>query len=280
MIAVTEEQALVAARAKAEEALYGSPFRLHITRLAPEYIRRYCPPQASVLDIGCGSGRYALFFIEAGIKGAYLGIDINPQRWEEAIAPPGFAVAFREWDAHRVGELGASFDFALSLTAFEHFADDARVARGLAQALKPSAHALIVVPATYSYPLYGRHGHRRYTRHDLRKLANQAGLKIVELRQVGGLAGWLFHFAWFFPAHVLRLSGKALLYALFGFNRERARRTWPRLVRFFDRLGQHHLAWRWGRRLHRAGLLLTQKLDRFLPLCEVGYLTVLRRPPA
>jgi SAM-dependent methyltransferase len=280
MNVVSEEQAKLAARAKAAEAFHGSPFRLHITRLAPEYIRRFCPPRADVLDVGCGSGRYALFFIEAGVGGSYLGIDINPRRWEKAIAPPSFSVRFREWDAHEVGELGESFDFVISLTAFEHFADDARVMRGVAKVLRTGAHALVVVPAKYSYPLYGKHGYRRYARRDVGELANQAGLEIVELRAVGGLAGWLFHFVWFFPAQALRAGAKAVFYAIFGFQRDRARRTWPRLARFLDRLGQHHLDWRWGRALHRAGLICSEKLDRFLPLFEVGYLAVLRRPQA
>ncbi len=278
MNTISAEQALAEAHAKAAEADYGSPFRWQITRLAPAYIRRYCPPQARVLDVGCGSGRYALFFIEAGIHGAYLGIDINPQRWEESTSPPDFAIAFREWDAHRVGELGETFDFVLSLTAFEHFADDARVMRGLAPVLTPGAAALVIVPATWSYPLYGKHGYRRYTAAGLRALAEQAGLEVVEQQPVGGLAGWLFHFHWFFPAHVLRLAGKTALYALHGFDRERARRAWPRLTRWLDRLGQHHLAWNWGRRLHRAGLLLAARLDRVLPLASVGHLIVLRRP--
>lgn len=278
-MAISYEDARRLAREKAAQADYGSPFRRALTQMAPAAIARYCPPRGEVLDIGCGSGRYAYFFIEAGVTGAYTGIDISDERWTTPLDLPAELPGQRlVQDAHEADRLGREFDFVLSFTAFEHFADDRRAARAVAKVLKPGAHALIVVPSVWSFPLYGPHGYRRYTEKSLRELATQAGLETVELRRVGGLAGWLFHFHWFFPAWVFRSLGKAVLYAAFGFDRARARRAAPRLTAFLDRLGEHHLRWSWGRRFHAGLLRLTAALDRFLPSLEVGYLAVWRRP--
>jgi SAM-dependent methyltransferase len=274
---VTYEQALAAAREKTREAGYGSPFRYELTRLAPAAIRRYCPTPADVLDVGCGSGRYALFFIEAGVTGSYTGVDISDERWHDLPLPAEFPGERRRMDAIEIDRIGRSFDFVISLTAFEHFADDKQVAWGIARVMKPGAHMLLAVPAPASYPLYGPHGFRRYSADDLRALAEEAGLRVVELRKVGGLAGWLFHFNWFFPAAVWRFAVKAVLYALVGGNREAARQRWPRLMEWLDSLGQYHLRCRFGRFLHRLGLRLASRLDPYLPILEVGWLAVLRR---
>lgn len=269
--------ALAAAQRKAEEADYGSPFRLLITRTTPELLRRHCPPLADVLDVGCGSGRYALFFIEAGVTGSYTGVDIADTRLTDWHLPDSFPGTFRQHDAHRLGELGETFDFVLSLTAFEHFADDAQAMRGVAQVMRDDAKALIVVPGKASYPLYGKHGYRRYNPAMLRRLAADAGLSIVELKPLGGAASWLFHFLWFWPAHALRLIGKTMLYGLHGMNKEKARRAHPHLLGRLDGLGNHHLKWRWGRRLHKCLLRAAVRVDRLLPFLPVGWLVVLQR---
>jgi len=274
---VTYRDAEKSARHKAAEADYGSPFRHALSRLAPATISRYCPLEADVLDVGCGSGRYALFFIEAGVRGCYTGVDISDRRWGELPLPPEFPGRLVKMDAHHLDAWDETFDFILSLTAFEHFADDARVARGVAHVLRPGAHAVIAVPGPWSYPLYGPHGYRRYSPAALRALAAQAGLTVTELRRVGGPAGWLFHFLWFFPPALARLIGKALLAAMAGFDKQRARRRFSRGWLLLDGLGNHHLRWDWGRRLHRFCLRLAAWADRALPFMPTGYLAVFRK---
>jgi SAM-dependent methyltransferase len=274
----TYDQARQAARAKAEQADYGSPFRYELTRRAPALIAAHCPNPATVLDVGCGSGRYALFFIEAGIHGQYVGVDISQERWDDLPLPPELPGRRVQLDAHELASLDDRFDFVISLTAYEHFADDAKVARGMAAVMKPGAAALVAVPATWSFPLYGPHGFRRYTGDSVRRLARQAGLEVVTLQAVGGPAGWLFHFLWFFPATVLRLGGKALLYGAAAGDRTRVRARFPRLVNWLDGLGNHHLKWAWGRALHRACLRAASALDGRVPLLSVGWLTLLRKP--
>ena len=45
-----------------------------------------------MLDIGCGAGRYALYFVDAGVRGEYVGMDIDTQKWTDENLPEGFAV--------------------------------------------------------------------------------------------------------------------------------------------------------------------------------------------
>lgn len=263
---------------KADEAFYGSPFRRRISVMTPDYIRRYCPNPARILDIGCGSGRYALFFLDAGVRGTYMGVDITDQTWAVEHVPEDFVRSFTKIDAHQLSRLGGEYDFAISLTAYEHFEDDRLVTRELAAVLAPGGRALIVVPATWSYPLYGRHGFRRYTPSDIRELARGAGLDLCELRPMGGFASWLFHFLWFFPAHAVRLALKTVIFAAYGFRKSAARARWPRVFDALDRLGNWHLARSWGRAIHKAGLLLAERLDQLLPFAPVGYIFILERP--
>lgn len=279
-VEVTYEQARAAARVKTGEANWGSPFRYELTRRVPALIAHYCPREAAVLDVGCGSGRYVLFLVDAGITGTYTGLDISDDRWDELPLPtelPGMRLMH---DAHRLDELDTRFDFVLSLTAFEHFKEDHRVARGVAAVLKPGACALIAVPSHASHPLYGEHGFRRYSSYELRNLATGAGLEVVALEPVSGLLGWLFHFFWFVPAEVFRQAGKAALFVAAGLDKPRAQRRWPRVWQALDDLGQHHLRWAWGRALHHGCLAVASVVDRLLPVLSVGYLSVWRRPEA
>lgn len=265
-------------RQKVDESFYGSPFRRRISAMTPQAIARWCPNPARILDIGCGSGRYALFFLDQGIRGEYTGVDITDQTWEVESVPDDFRRDFARLDAHRLSRLNRRFDFAISLTAYEHFEDDALVTRELASVLDAGGRALVVVPSVYSYPLYGRHGFRRYTTSSVRALAEQSGLGIRECRPMAGLASWLFHFLWFFPAHALRLAAKTFLFAAHGFDKAKARARFPRLFAWLDELGNRHLRFTTGRAAHKWLLLAAERIDRFLPFFPVGYLVLFEKP--
>ncbi|MBZ0270789.1 class I SAM-dependent methyltransferase [bacterium] len=279
-MAVTYEQAVGAARKKAEEANWGSPFRYRLTRMIPEAVRRHCPPVADVLDVGCGSGRYSHFFVEAGISGTYTGVDIEPHTLDGFELENRFAARILALDAHKIGELPDRFDFVLSVTAWEHFEDDQTVTNGVAKIMNPGAKALIAIPSHYSYPLYGKHGFRRYGPGRIREMGRQAGLETVKCAKVCGAASWLFHFLWFIPAHAIRLGGKTLLYLIHGMNRERARARHARLANWLDHMGEHHVRHPAGRAIHHALLAASDAVDRVLPFFEVGYLVVYRKPGA
>lgn len=90
----------------------------------------------------------------------------------------------------------SEFDSVLCLNVLEHVERDEEALRRLAASLCPDGRLLLLVPAHPS--LYGRYdratGHaRRYTRAELRRKLEDAGLAIDELRHVNplGALGWL-----------------------------------------------------------------------------------------
>ncbi len=58
------------------------------------------PPQASVLDLGCGNGKIPLYLAENGFEGSYLGVDFSLGLLEWAVhdQPLGFETDFIELD--------------------------------------------------------------------------------------------------------------------------------------------------------------------------------------
>jgi SAM-dependent methyltransferase len=131
------------------------------------------PPQARILDAGCGSGRN---MVELARNGVVTGIELS----ETSVA------LARERDAGEVilGSVldmpfaDASFDLAVSLDVIEHLEDDLSALRELRRTVAPGGALLVTVPA-YQWLWSGHdeinHHHRRYTRRSLQQVAERAG---------------------------------------------------------------------------------------------------------
>jgi SAM-dependent methyltransferase len=131
------------------------------------------PPQARILDAGCGSGRN---MVELARNGVVTGIELS----ETSVA------LARERDAGEVilGSVldmpfaDASFDLAVSLDVIEHLEDDLCALRELRRTVAPGGALLVTVPA-YQWLWSGHdeinHHHRRYTRRSLQQVAERAG---------------------------------------------------------------------------------------------------------
>ena len=134
------------------------------------------PPDARILDAGCGSGRN---MIELARRGPVTGIELSQTSVDLA-------------RARNVGEVisgsvldmpfaDASFDLAVSLDVIEHLEDDLAALRELRRTVAPGGALLVTVPA-YQWLWSGHdeinHHHRRYTRRTLQRvalLASRAG---------------------------------------------------------------------------------------------------------
>jgi hypothetical protein len=92
-----------------------------------------------------------------------------------------------------------------SSSALEHFPDiDATLAM-VAKATKPGGISLHVVPAPWSFFLYGIHGFRRFSVTDLTNMFSHHGFSIERIDSLGGLPSFLLHeLAITVPAKVLR----------------------------------------------------------------------------
>jgi SAM-dependent methyltransferase len=90
---------------------------------------RLLRPWRSVLDVGCGYGRVAPAFIDAGYE--YVGVDVSPVAIEaaRALEPRG---SYRVGSALEI-ELDRRFDLVCVLYVFVHFVDDGDWRRLLAK---------------------------------------------------------------------------------------------------------------------------------------------------
>jgi SAM-dependent methyltransferase len=207
------------------------PLRRHVLIVEAEIedavaaFARSLAPGARVLDAGAGENKYKHHFA----LGRYCGVDL--------------AVGDTKWDYSRLdalADLGAlpfrdgTFDAALNIVTLEHLAEPARALAEIARVLGPGAPLVVAAPQdweTHQAP----HDYFRYTRYGLRRLLDEAGFEVVEMRAHGGyfrlLARRLLNGLQFFtggirwlgflPAAILVTPPALILPFLDGLDRER-----------------------------------------------------------
>lgn len=97
----------------------------------------------SVLDLGCGTGRHALWIAAAGAR--VTGVDFSEGMLAEARRKPGAAdVAFRVHDLHQpLPFADAAFDRVVSGLVLEHLRDLRFVFGEARRVLRPGARAVV-----------------------------------------------------------------------------------------------------------------------------------------
>jgi SAM-dependent methyltransferase len=137
---------------------------------------RYLPAGARVLDAGAGEGRYRLNFAAQ----RYCGVDL--------------AVGDAAWDYTRLDVLAdltslpfrtGTFDAALNIVTLEHLREPACALREISRTLVSGGVLLLAAPQEWEVH-QAPHDFFRYTRYGLAYLVEHAGLKVVEMRPVGG----------------------------------------------------------------------------------------------
>ena len=143
------------------------------------------PPDASILDIGCGDG---FFFPELLTFGSVWGIEpdrdlVSPDNpWIDRITIGSFPEDFVPHE---------QFDLIVMADVLEHVDDPVSALRAAVDALTPAGRMLVTVPA---FPLLWtahdvlNHHRRRYTKASLDAHATSAGARILESRY---LYAWL-----------------------------------------------------------------------------------------
>jgi SAM-dependent methyltransferase len=140
--------------------------------LHAELDRLPLPPDARILDAGCGSGR---MLDELRPRGRLTGVDSNPHA-VTATRRRGH-VAW-QCDIERMPFADASFDLVTCFDVIEHTPDDRRTLRELRRVTRPGGTLVVTVPAYQA--LWSAHdivnGHyRRYRVSELRAAAQEAG---------------------------------------------------------------------------------------------------------
>lgn len=106
------------------------------------------PPQAQVLDLGCGFGRHAIALAQRGYR--VTGVDLSPQLLrigEETARSVGAQIQWMRRDMRELDGLGP-FDACVCLyTVFGYFDDEvnAQVIRGIHDVLAPGARLMLDV---------------------------------------------------------------------------------------------------------------------------------------
>jgi SAM-dependent methyltransferase len=207
------------------------PLRRHVLVVEAEIedavaaLGRGLEPGVRVLDAGAGENKYKHRFA----RQRYCGVDL--------------AVGDAKWDYSRLdalADLGAlpfrdgTFDAALNIVTLEHLAEPAQALAEIARVLARGAPLVVAAPQdweTHQAP----HDYFRYTRYGLRRLLEQAGFEVIEIRAHGGyfrlLARRLLNGLQFFtggirwlgfiPAAILLAPPALILPFLDGLDRDR-----------------------------------------------------------
>ncbi|MCC6493634.1 MAG: class I SAM-dependent methyltransferase [Pirellulales bacterium] len=162
---------------------------------------KHLGPRASIVDVGCGDGFHLALLKQYGQPGWRLaGVDAS----ERAVA----AARTRGLDVH-LGTVEtapltpASFDLALLIATVEHVENPLQLMQAAARLLRPGGRVVVVTDntATLDFRWFGaRHwGGYHFPRHwnlfhrpALRRLAELAGLEVVELTTVLSPVNWVY----------------------------------------------------------------------------------------
>jgi SAM-dependent methyltransferase len=105
------------------------------------------PPDARVLDVGCGSGWTSLFMAEAGFD--VLGVDLVPSNVELALERAerwGSGARFAVGDMENMTLAEHDFDVALVFDALHHSARQADALGSVASCLRPGGGLIVGEP--------------------------------------------------------------------------------------------------------------------------------------
>lgn len=125
----------------------------------------------SVLDYGCGTGKYRSMLLSRGTS--YDGMDIDPTH------------ATIVGDAHAAPIADASYDTVVSNQVLEHVKWPWIVASEMARVLKPGGTCIVTAPFMAPYHAHP-HDYFRYTEEGMRSLLEQAGLEVELCSKYGG----------------------------------------------------------------------------------------------
>jgi 2-polyprenyl-3-methyl-5-hydroxy-6-metoxy-1,4-benzoquinol methylase len=149
---------------------------------------RDAPPRLRLLDVGCGAGEFALHLARVrpdaevvGLDASTTGIELARRKVPEArfceqdLTRPLTLDGFDGWATH-----------AVCTEVLEHFDDPPAVLRNVRRLFAPGCRLVVTVPAG-PMSAFDRHvGHRRhYTSALLRRTIEDAGMRVLDLREAG-----------------------------------------------------------------------------------------------
>lgn len=135
------------------------------------------PPDARILEVGCGTGHNVLMLRQFGTVDA---VEIDEDARAVAAKRLGQAIGNAPLP-DLPGIADGTYDLIAILDVLEHVEADREALVSIAKKLKPGGHILITVPAhpwMWSAHDVANHHHRRYTKRSLAKVIGAAGLML------------------------------------------------------------------------------------------------------
>lgn len=154
----------------------------------------------SVLDLGCGSGRYAIAFARNGKE--VTGVDFSEKMLELSREYSETSGTSEKTDFHQADinawmeDTEKRFDLSIGMGLFDYLTSPADTLRKM---LKVSKVAIVSFPA----PTFPRSQIRSwryraqncpiffFTEKDIQNLANEAGAEVTEIRSLNGAGYWV-----------------------------------------------------------------------------------------
>jgi SAM-dependent methyltransferase len=168
------------------------------TRLADWMFEQFASDAVgAVAEVGAGIGTFTERLLAKGVESLLL-IEPEPACAEvlhERFGTDNRVTVAREELPHAPSLRKASFDFVLCQNVLEHVPNDSAAVEAIGQALRPGGRLGLLVPSGPRLfgPLDRVYGHqRRYTREMLRRVVEDADLRLLELHPFNtlGIPGW------------------------------------------------------------------------------------------
>ncbi len=172
--------------------LYGAKFHNHAKALNEEILKKWIPEGGSVIDIGCGVGRWC--YVSSKYAKSVVGIDYDEILIAKARENSAENIEFIVGDATK-DVAGRKFDVSLLTHIIEHIEDPDK----LLTELKNVANTLIIEVPDFEHdplnwirleqncPFFSDGDHvREYTRDILIKQLEQNGWVVLETHKHGG----------------------------------------------------------------------------------------------
>jgi 2-polyprenyl-3-methyl-5-hydroxy-6-metoxy-1,4-benzoquinol methylase len=188
------------------DSLYSTEAQSRLTRLANKKFRRDIYERfrltlahvskyalKSVLDVGCGSGRYELGLAQLGVE-RILAIDVSPgmvQLAKQALGNAPGNIEFRNQDFADF-QTSESFDLVIAMGLFDYVQDPTGILRRMGQFARHSVVASFPSISWYRTPIRKvRYFFKRcpvyfYRKADIESLAKGAGFARSEILKIDG----------------------------------------------------------------------------------------------
>ena len=171
-------------------------------------IKKFIPPPASVLEVGCGTGNISSFLAQKGYQ--VTGCEFYPEAIH--MAWPGFMIV--QGDANNLPFENNSFDIVGLFDVIEHFHDDIPPLREAVRVVRDGGIVAVTVPARqelWSWIDEVSLHKRRYTKETLKKIFLELNLNTL-------LVEYMF-MSLYGPLKYLRKKRKTNEYDFFKINR-------------------------------------------------------------